>query len=76
MSLTPPRRLSMGRPNAQAVPELLEQWRWQALGHDIGNLMTTWDLQNPELAKGDLFSDKMYVKLYVLRPSMVNWILR
>ena len=38
--------------------------------------MLSRDVQNFELAKGNLLSHKMDVKLHMLRSSMVHWVFR
>jgi hypothetical protein len=38
--------------------------------------MFSWNMQNPELTKCDLFPDEVNVQLNMFGPAMVYWILR
>ena len=73
---TPRRRLSIGRPNAQAGPELLEGRRREPLGEHVGELLRSREPvgEHTELTKSDLFANEMGVELDVFGPSMLYWI--
>jgi hypothetical protein len=72
--LTPPLNLGVGNVDAEIVPEVGEEGRWQTLGGHVRELACAWHLDNADLAYAHLFSDEVYVKFDVLRALVVDWI--
>jgi len=46
----------------------------QTLGHDVGELVRRWDMENTELSQSYLLADKVDVNLDVLRAAVVYWV--
>ena len=68
---TPPRRRSVTG-DANTGPELLGNRSRQSFCHNIGKLLRRQDAEDPDAPKGHLLTNKVYVKLNVLRSSMVG----
>ena len=58
--------------DAKTGPELLENRSRQSFRHDVGELLRRRDVEDPDAPKGHLLTNKVYVKLNVLRSSMVD----
>ena len=72
--LTPPRSLDVGVRDGEAVPEVEEQRRRQALREHICELLCAGNVQNSKLANGYLLADKMNVQFYMLGSSVMDGI--
>ena len=74
-TLTPPRSLCVVY-NAQTGSKVFELCRWQPLRHDVGELLSSWDVHDADGTNSDFLPDKMHVELHMLGASMMHWIRR
>jgi hypothetical protein len=70
----PPLNLGVGDVDAEIVPEVGEEGRWQTLGEHVRELACAWHLDNVDLVYAHLFPGEVYVKLDVLRALVMDWI--
>ena len=73
-TLTPPRNSSVGY-NAQTGTKIIKQCRRQPLGHDVGELLSSRDVEHANVSDGDLLANKVDVQLDVLHAAMVHRVL-
>lgn len=73
-SLTPPRSRDVVTGDAKTGPELRENVRGQAFGHDVGELLPSGDVKDAELAQRHALANEVDVELHVLRPAVVHWV--
>jgi len=70
--LTLPLSLIGSIANGQAGPKLLEQGSRKTFGEDVGVLRCRRDMENSNVTKGNLLSNKMEIDLNMLRPLMLH----
>jgi hypothetical protein len=70
--LTLPLSLIGSIANGKAGPKLLEQGSRKPFGEDVGILRCRGNMENSNVTKGNLLSNKMEVDLNVLRPLMLH----
>jgi len=46
----------------------------QTLGHDVGEMVRRWDMENTDLSQSYLLVDEVDVNLDVLRAAVVYWV--
>ena len=71
-TLTPPRSRDVGGSDAKTGPEFGENFRWQPFRHDVGELLSSGDVKNTELAERHPLADEEDIQLDVLCSAMVN----
>lgn len=72
--LTPSHSRIMGQLYTETGPKIPEQLSRESLGHNIGELVTRGNMQNPNLAKRHLLGNKIDVNLNVLGVPVLNWV--
>lgn len=60
--------------DAKTGPEVLEQHCREALGEDVGELLSARYLKNTKLANGHLLPHEVDVDLYVSCAQVMNWV--
>ena len=68
---SPPRSQSVAG-DAKTGPELLKDRRRQSFRHDVGELLRRRDVGDPDAPKSHLLTNEVYIKLNMLRSTMVD----
>ena len=71
-TLTSPLSSCVNWKDAQTGSKIIEQLRREPLGHDVSELSRGRHMENSNLTKRYLFSDKMNIELDMLSAPMLN----
>jgi hypothetical protein len=70
--LTPPAVETLATADIEIGPKLLKYRRWEALGEDVGELISSRDLKNSHIPDCDTLADKVEVELNMLRALVLD----
>jgi hypothetical protein len=62
--------------DVESRAKLREEWRRHALGEDIDELRSHWDVQNVKFPNGDLVTNEMEINIDMIRVLILNQVRR